>query len=146
LASAHLNPDAATRRLVRETAGVDFSAPTTWARVLRRHDVDLQRVAAALPMLHELSEEDWRIVVGHLRYDGYLARHERERERLRRLRHIPIPPDLDPAAVSGLTREAAEALVRERPRTLADAERLPGITPAALAVLAGCVARHHDTK
>ena len=146
LAAAHLNPDAATRRLVRETAGVDFSAPTTWARVLRRHDVDLRRVAAALPMLHELSEEDWRIVVGHLRYDGYLARHERERERLRRLRHIPIPPDLDPGAVSGLTREAAETLVRERPRTLADAERLPGITPATLAVLAGCVARHHDTK
>jgi tRNA uridine 5-carboxymethylaminomethyl modification enzyme len=146
LAAAHLNPDAATRRLVRETAGVDFSAPTTWARVLRRHDVDLQRVAAALPMLHELSEEDWRIVVGHLRYDGYLARHERERERLRRLRHIPIPPDLDPGAVSGLTREAAETLVRERPRTLADAERLPGITPATLAVLAGCVARHHDSK
>jgi tRNA uridine 5-carboxymethylaminomethyl modification enzyme len=146
LAAAHLNPDAATRRLVRETAGVDFSAPTTWARVLRRHDVDLWRVAAALPMLHELSEEDWRIVVGHLRYDGYLARHERERERLRRLRHIPIPPDLDPRAVSGLTRAAAETLVRERPRTLADAERLPGITPATLAVLAGCVARYHDTK
>ena len=146
LAATRLNPDAATRRLVRETAGVDFSAPTTWARVLRRHDVDLPRVAAALPMLRELSKEDWRIVVGHLRYDGYLARHKRERERLHRLRHIQIPADLDPAGVSGLTREAAEALARERPRTLADAERLPGITPAALAVLAGFVARRRDPK
>jgi len=146
LAASHLNPDAATRRLVRETAGIEFSRPTTWARVLRRHDVDLQRVATALPMLQDLSEEDWRIVVGHLRYDGYLARHKRERERLRRLRHIPIPADLDPAGVSGLTREAAEALARARPRTLADAERLPGITPAALAVLAGFVARCRNPK
>ncbi|MBD3871716.1 MAG: tRNA uridine-5-carboxymethylaminomethyl(34) synthesis enzyme MnmG [Acidobacteria bacterium] len=146
LAASRLNPDAATRRLVRETAGIEFSRPTTWARVLRRHDVDLQRVATALPMLQALSEEDWRIVVGHLRYDGYLARHKRERERLRRLRHIPIPADLDPAGVSGLTREAAEALARDRPRTLADAERLPGITPAALAVLAGCVTRRRDEK
>ncbi len=146
LAAARLNPDVATRRLVRDTAGIDFSAPTTWARILRRHDVDLRRVAATLPLLHELSEEDWRIVVGHLRYDGYLARHERERERLRRLRHVPIPADLDPAVVSGLTREAAEALARERPRTLADAERLPGITPATLAVLAGHIARRRDAK
>jgi tRNA uridine 5-carboxymethylaminomethyl modification enzyme len=102
--------------------------------------------ATALPILQTLSEEDRRIVIGHLRYDGYLARHKRERERLRRLRHIPIPTDLDPAGVSGLTREAAEAIVRDRPKTLADAERLPGITPAALAVLAGCVTRRRDAK
>ena len=61
--------------------------------------------------------------------------------RLRRLRHVRIPPDLVAAGVPGLSREVAEALDRERPPTLADAERLPGMTPAALAILAGMLAR-----
>ena len=79
-----------------------------------------------------------------LRYDGYLIRQERERDRLRRLRNTPIPTDLDPSTVPGLSREAAETMARDQPRTLADAERLPGMTPAALAALAGAVSRRGD--
>ncbi|MCK5376117.1 MAG: tRNA uridine-5-carboxymethylaminomethyl(34) synthesis enzyme MnmG, partial [Acidobacteria bacterium] len=83
---------------------------------------------------------DRRIVIGRLRYDGYLARQERERARLRRLRHVEIPADLNASAIPGLSREVAEALSREQPRTLADAERVAGMTPAALALLAGRLA------
>ena len=141
LEEARLNPDAATRERVRRVAGVELSSPSSWAQVLRRHDVDAENVAAALSELEGLTAEDRRIVVGTLRYDGYLARHEHERERLRRLRHIPIPADLDPASIPGLSREVAEALEFEQPQTIADAERLPGITPAALAILTGRIAR-----
>ena len=146
LEAARLNPNAATRRSVREVAKVDLASPSTWAQILRRHDVDAEGVAATLPELAGLTEEDRRIVVGLLRYDGYLARHERERERLRRLRHIPIPPDLDLGSTPGLSREVREMLVDNRPRTLADAERLPGITPAAVALLAGLLARGGGVK
>jgi tRNA uridine 5-carboxymethylaminomethyl modification enzyme len=140
LAATRLNPDAATRALVREMAGVDMTAPSTWAQILRRQDVPAAEVAARLPQFDGLTPEDRRVVVGLLRYDGYLARHERERERVRRLRHIPIPEHLDPRTVPGLSREASEALVAARPPTLADAERLPGMTPAGVAILAGWLA------
>ena len=146
LEQTHLTPSADTRALVRETIGVDFSSPTTWAKILLRQDVDADRVAADLDAFVGLDAEDRRIVIGLLRYDGYLARQERERERLRRLRHIPIPGDLDPAVLPGVSREVAEALGRERPRTLADAERVPGMTPAALAILAGRLARGGDGR
>jgi len=146
LEAARLNPNAATRRSVREAAKVDLASPSTWAQILRRHDVDAEGVAATLPELAGLTEEDRRIVVGLLRYDGYLARQERERERLRRLRHIPIPPDLDLGSTPGLSREVREMLVEDRPGTLADAERLPGITPAAVALLAGLLARRGGEK
>ena len=141
LEEARINPNAATRERVRRVAGVELSSPSSWAQVLRRHDVDAENVAAALSELEGLTAEDRRIVVGLLRYDGYLARHEHERERLRRMRHIPIPADLDPASIPGLSREVAEALEVEQPQTIADAERLPGITPAALAILTGRIAR-----
>jgi tRNA uridine 5-carboxymethylaminomethyl modification enzyme len=142
LEEARLTPTVATREEVLEKAGIEFSAPTTWAKILRRQDVDAESVAGALSDLSGLDDEDRRIVIARLRYDGYLARQERERERLHRLRHVEIPPDLDTAAIPGLSREVVEALGRERPQTLADAERVPGMTPAALALLAGRLARH----
>jgi tRNA uridine 5-carboxymethylaminomethyl modification enzyme len=141
LEHSRLTPSVATRRRVLAEAGVELSSPGSWATILRRQDVDAERVAAGLDELAELDREDRRIVIGLLRYDGYLARQERERARLRRLRHIRLPDDLNPTAVPGLSREVAETLARERPQTLADAERLPGMTPAALAILAGRVGR-----
>jgi tRNA uridine 5-carboxymethylaminomethyl modification enzyme len=141
LAARPLNPDPATRALVRRIAGVEPTGPTTWAGILRRQDIDRDRVAAALPLLGELTPEDRRAVLGELRYDGYLARHLREVERMSRLRHLEIPADLEPSDIPGLSREAADALRRHRPRTVADAERLPGVTPAALAILVGRLGR-----
>jgi tRNA uridine 5-carboxymethylaminomethyl modification enzyme len=141
LKRARLTPTVATRKEVFEKAGIDLSAPTTWATILRRQDVDAESVAAALADLSGLDAEDRRIVIGRLRYDGYLARQERERERLHRLRHVEIPADLNAPAIPGLSREVAEALDREQPRTLAEAERMAGMTPAALALLAGRLAR-----
>jgi tRNA uridine 5-carboxymethylaminomethyl modification enzyme len=146
LEGARLTPTATTRAAVFATAGIELSAPTTWATILRRQDVDAERVAGSLDALHELDGEDRRIVIGLLRYDGYLARQERERARLRRLRHVPIPTDLDIAGVAGLSREIAEALDRQRPQTLAEAERVPGMTPAALAILAGRLARRGGSE
>jgi len=135
LTASWLRPDRATREAVRRIAGIDINSPTTWAGVLRRHDVPAERVAGQLPALAELEPEDRRIVVGTLKYDGYLARHRREAERLRRLGNLEIPADLDLARVPGLSREVVESLVRHRPTTIAEAERLAGVTPAAVAIL-----------
>jgi tRNA uridine 5-carboxymethylaminomethyl modification enzyme len=146
LENDHIRPDAETRARVREMAGVEISAPTTWAKILRRQDVDVDRVGAALEAFAGLGRDDCRVVIGLLRYDGYLARQEKERERVRRLRDIPIPADVDVASLPGVSREVAEALRRDRPPTLADAERLPGMTPAALAILAGRLARGGESR
>jgi tRNA uridine 5-carboxymethylaminomethyl modification enzyme len=141
LEETRLNPDRETRAALRELAGIELKTPTNWAGVLRRQDVDTDRVAAAAPKLGELCEEDRRIVVGSLRYDGYLERHRREVDRVRRLRDVEIPAAFDPRLVPGLSREIVEQLERHRPATLADAERLPGMTPAAVAILSGRIAR-----
>jgi tRNA uridine 5-carboxymethylaminomethyl modification enzyme len=141
LTDHRLTPNRATIQEVVRVAGVVPTAPTTWARILCRPDVDPERAAARLPLLAELEPEDRRAVVGELRYDGYLARHRREIERVRRLRHLEIPSGLDAGAIPGISREAAEALEHHRPRTIAEAERLPGVTPAAVAILAGRLGR-----
>jgi tRNA uridine 5-carboxymethylaminomethyl modification enzyme len=141
LRQSRLNPNEETRRRVRELAGCDLRRPSTWADVLRRQDVDAEAVAAELPMLGDLDGHERAVVVGLLRYDGYVERSERERERVARLRQVAIPEDLDVGGIAGLSREVREVLVRQRPRTLADAERLPGVTPVAVALLAARLGR-----
>ncbi len=141
LEGMNLNPDRATREAVVQACGIEFTSPATWAQLLRRQDVDLDRAGRNIPELSSLNDEDRRIVVGSLRYEGYLDRHRREIERVRRLRRVKLPGDLDPGAIPGLSREVVEQLERHRPVTLADAERLPGMTPAATAILAGRLAR-----
>lgn len=141
LEETRLNPDRETRALLQKTAGIDLRTPTTWAGVLRRQDVDLRSIFETLPVLTDLCEEDRGIVVGSLRYHGYVERHRREVERVRRLRDIELPVTFNPAGLPGLSREIIEQLQRHRPATIADAEGLPGMTPAAVAILAGLVAR-----
>ncbi|NOZ79036.1 MAG: tRNA uridine-5-carboxymethylaminomethyl(34) synthesis enzyme MnmG [Acidobacteria bacterium] len=142
LESKVLRPDRATRARLQETAGIDFTRPATWAQLLRRQDVDPSHLADSIELLDGLGASDRDIVVSRLRYAGYLERHVREIERLRRLGAVEIPHAVIERGVPGLSREVREALRRYRPRTLAEAERLPGVTPAAMAIIAGRLVAH----
>jgi tRNA uridine 5-carboxymethylaminomethyl modification enzyme len=135
LQETRLRPDRETRQQLTRAVGVDIRRPLSWAELLRRPEVDPGRVADVVPALGDLSEEDRAVVVGLLRYDGYLQRQQREVERVARLRHLAIPRGLDVARLPGLSREVVEALEKARPRTIAEAARLPGVTPAAVAIL-----------
>jgi len=140
LESERVNSDNETAAALLDLAGVDLRRATTWAALLRRPDLEAGAVAARIPGLAELSDEDRSVVVSRLRYAGYLERHQRERERVRRLRARRIPETLLAGGAPGLSREVAELLAHHQPATLADAEQLPGMTPAAMAILAGRVA------
>ena len=70
-----------------------------------------------------------------VKYDGYLRQQERMVERLREAESRRIPDDFDYGTVPGLSREIREKLERVRPETLGQASRIPGVTPAAIAVL-----------
>jgi tRNA uridine 5-carboxymethylaminomethyl modification enzyme len=58
------------------------------------------------------------------------------------MEEVKLPEDLDYQAIAGLSREAVEKLSRIRPRTLGQAARISGITPAALATIEIHLARH----
>ncbi len=141
LEGERITPSAEWRRRLGEGLGVTLTRPCTWGDLLRRQDVDTGAVAREAPALAGLEGEDLEAVVYRARYAGYLERARREVERVRRLFHVEIPEDLLGAALPGLSREVREQLARHRPRTLAEAERVPGVTPAALAVLAGALGR-----
>ena len=70
-----------------------------------------------------------------VKYEGYLAREQAEVARFRELEARRIPAQMNYAEVKSLSREVREKLEKVRPRSLGQAGRIPGVTPAALAVL-----------
>ncbi len=129
---------AATERVV-----VDGQTATV-ARALSRPPVSLQDVRSLgfeLEVDPRFADVDEATVTAECKYEGYLRRHEAQLARLRAQEEAPIPVSFDYAGVAGLSREVSERLAHVRPATLGQAGRVPGVTPAAVAIIAARVAR-----
>ncbi len=83
----------------------------------------------------ELAEQVVSRVEIETRYEGYLARQQREVERNARESQVRLPDDLDYGRVAGLSAEIREKLIEFKPGTIGQASRLPGVTPAAVSLL-----------
>ena len=70
-----------------------------------------------------------------VKYAGYMDQQDKQVQRLRDSEARRVPEVLDYAAIPGLSREVRDKLLRVRPETLGQAARIPGVTPAAIAVL-----------
>ena len=75
------------------------------------------------------------------KYAGYLERQMAAVDKARRQEHRPIPPDFQYVGIPGLSHEIVERLGDVRPTTLGQALRVPGVTPAAVAVIGAYVGR-----
>jgi len=102
-----------------------------YAEVVAHADVG----AAAMPADEWLTQQIVEQVDVQAKYAGYLAKQDVEVARQQRHSETLLPADIDYAVVDGLTNEARHRLVRHRPATLGLASRLPGITPATVALL-----------
>ena len=112
--------------------------------LLRRNGWNYQRVVALEAVgLRAAESGEWRELTEQIeaaleietRYAGYLERQAGEIRRNRRMRGTPLPAELDYGGVRGLSNEAREKLAQTRPATIGQAERIPGMTPAAVSQL-----------
>ncbi len=70
-----------------------------------------------------------------IKYEGYLLQQQRAIDRLKKAEQRAIPDWFDYNSVSGLSTEMQETLLKIKPRTLAHASRIPGVTPAAVSLV-----------
>ena len=104
--------------------------------MLRRPDTTWADIVARVPELAELSSEAAEQVTADTKYSGYVDRQQADIARQKKLQRRRIPDDFDYAAIRHLRMEAREKLERVRPRDIAQASRISGITPADLTILA----------
>jgi tRNA uridine 5-carboxymethylaminomethyl modification enzyme len=81
------------------------------------------------------TREEKKIAETDIKYGGYLAQQQQQIERLKKAESRVIPPWFEYQGVPGLSREMVEKFSRVRPRTLGQASRIPGVTPAAIAIV-----------
>ena len=121
------------------------SEPLTQGRklhdILMRNNVTFESLEKVLPKLHRFIEsrridaeaiEEAEI---QIKYKGYIEREKFIAEKLRRLENIRIPGDFDFFSMNSLTIEARQKLSRIRPKTIGQASRIPGVSPADVNVL-----------
>jgi tRNA uridine 5-carboxymethylaminomethyl modification enzyme len=88
------------------------------------------------PQLLEMFHvELWPLIETNFKYEGHLGRQQTQIDRMSRQEGKRLPPDLDYSTIHGLKKEAQVRFSEIRPATLGQAGRIPGITPADLAML-----------
>lgn len=104
--------------------------------LLRRPELSCQVLQSMFPERVACSEpavlEQLEIQV---RYQGYIDRQRNEVEKQRRHNDTTIPDSLDYQSVSGLSAEVQQKLTEQRPATIGQASRIPGVTPAAVSLI-----------
>jgi tRNA uridine 5-carboxymethylaminomethyl modification enzyme len=116
--------------------GITFRDRQSAATLLKRPEVRLgDLIEAGVVSGGGTSREERIAVETSIKFGGYLQQQSRQIARLRKAEAQALPPDLDYASMSGLSAEMVEKLSRVRPSTLAQASRIPGVTPAALSIV-----------
>jgi tRNA uridine 5-carboxymethylaminomethyl modification enzyme len=96
-----------------------------------------------LPVLTASVAEEVELQV---KYESYVRKQEQSVHRTRRMEEHQIPETIDYTAVQHLRTQARQKLTRTRPRTIGQASRVEGVTPADIAMLMIYLEKHHQTK
>lgn len=118
---------------------VDGVSAEDW---LRRPENDWSKLRTCLPAACAIADDLARLIEIRVKYQGYIQRQDKQIERLAKLEARLIPADIDYAAVVGLRNEARQKLSKFTPRSLGQALRISGITPADVTLLAIHLDRH----
>ena len=109
------------------------------AELLRRPELDYSILAQVIGWGEGVDRRMAARITTEVKYAGYIARQQRAIKDVKRLENTTIPEDFDYAPLNGLRLEAREKLARIRPVSLAQAGRIPGVSPADMAVLSVAV-------
>ncbi len=136
LAGVWAAPNNALGREIAQTLGIEVSRECSARDLLKRPELDyakLMQVPSLGPAV-DAAEVAEQVEIG-VKYAGYLDRQREEIERQQRNESTAIAEDFDYAAVRGLSLEVQQKLERVRPQTVGQAQRIPGMTPAAISLL-----------
>ncbi|MGZ5009286.1 MAG: FAD-dependent oxidoreductase, partial [Methylobacter sp.] len=103
--------------------------------LLRRPEVDIKQLLSFMDGVEDMDPQVAEQVEIQAKYAGYIDRQQTEIDKALRYDHLRLPEAIDYSGVPGLSNEVSEKLKKQRPETLGQASRIPGITPAAVSLL-----------
>ncbi len=120
---------------LKEIHSPPLKVPTSLCKILRRPGITYEMIAPLDGNLRKLPREYIDCVEYEIKYEGFIDKQRRDVEKFRHIDHIQIPEGFDYQKVQGLSSEIKEKLKAFAPRSLAQALRISGVTPAAISIL-----------
>jgi tRNA uridine 5-carboxymethylaminomethyl modification enzyme len=128
-------PNAQTNTLLASFQSAQLRNPTSLTQLLRRPEISVSQLRQLRPDIPNYRADIDAQVEIQTKYQGYVNRQQEIVERFQKMEHARLPENTDYSCISGLSREVCEKLTRIKPRSLGQAARIPGITPAAISLL-----------
>ena len=128
---------------IKGATGEEISKDTALLSLLRRPSITADVISDVLGP--DVSIELLQQVETEAKYDGYIRRQDESIERAKKQQRLALPDTFDYGAVEGLSNELKEKLSHAKPTTLANASHIPGMTPAAMSLLAVHAKRQQRT-
>jgi tRNA uridine 5-carboxymethylaminomethyl modification enzyme len=142
LNAVKLTPTAEVVESMQARSLIPIRKSTSLAEFLRRPDVTWSIVTKFDPALSAVETKVAEQVEISIKYEGYIARERELIARVQRDEEDRFPHDFDFASVPSLSHEVREKLMKVQPRNLGQAQRISGITPAALSILSVYLRKH----
>ena len=136
LASLTVRPNDPAAEALAAACGIRVRKPETVVDLLRRPEVDYAAIQSAPGLGPGVADDSVAFQIDvQAKYAGYVEQQREQIERDRARADTPLPPTLDYATVAGLSSEVREKLAQHRPATIGQAQRIQGVTPAAISLL-----------
>lgn len=135
LRTCRIRPSDRVNRILKELKTAPLREPTSALELLRRPEINWQTLCRLTESKPELPLPVQELVEIEVKYEGYIERTKRQVARFQELEELKIPAGIDYYQVPGLSTEIREKLTRFRPASVGQAQRIPGVTPAAIFAL-----------
>jgi len=134
-AQEDINPSVASNEKLAAAGIGPIHTRTSVHELLRRQDVDYEKLRQVIPALPKVSDEVRQQVEISIRYEGYIEKQLEQVAHMEKLENRLLPEDMDYDEVPSLRDEGREKLKKIRPRSIGQASRISGVSPADISVL-----------
>jgi tRNA uridine 5-carboxymethylaminomethyl modification enzyme len=142
LESVFIKPSREINIALEKANSVNLKNKCSLADILRRPELSVANLTT-FPLEDEVRQKIKELNTSSVKFEvqlqikfmGYIVRQQEQVERFKKMEALALPDDLDYKSLSGLSAEVVEKLTNVRPRSLGQASRISGITPAAVSIL-----------
>ena len=130
-----VKPTEKVNELLKKYGTTELSTGTKMSELLKRTELDYNKLAPIDENRPELTLQEKEEVEIQIKYEGYIKMQEAQVEKFKKLETKLLPEDLDYEQIKGLSLEARQKLNKFKPRSIGQASRISGVSPADISVL-----------
>jgi tRNA uridine 5-carboxymethylaminomethyl modification enzyme len=135
LEQKQINPTVEINKRLESIGSAPIRNQTSLAQLLRRPEISVSDIAIFSEELNRFESDVTLQAEVQVKYAGYIDRQMEMVERFKKIENVRLPEDFNYLDIRGLSREVCEKLTKIRPKSLGQASRISGITPAAISLL-----------